>query len=64
MRDGNWQTTVGRGLKGHTIGILGLGKQEMYMHSVKCIDYIFSDDTTKQVLRTQMQKIKNETLNE
>ncbi|MDA9170786.1 D-2-hydroxyacid dehydrogenase family protein, partial [Alphaproteobacteria bacterium] len=27
MKDGNWQTTVGRGLKGHTLGILGLGKQ-------------------------------------
>ena len=27
MRDGKWQTTIGRGLKGNTIGILGLGKQ-------------------------------------
>ena len=27
MKDGNWQTTVGRGLKGYTIGIFGLGKQ-------------------------------------
>ena len=27
MKDGSWQTTVGRGLKGHTIGIFGLGKQ-------------------------------------
>ena len=27
MKNGNWQTTVGRGLKGHTIGIFGLGKQ-------------------------------------
>ena len=27
MKDGNWQTTVGRGLKGHTIGIFGLGRQ-------------------------------------
>jgi phosphoglycerate dehydrogenase-like enzyme len=27
MRDGNWQTTVGRGLKGNTLGIFGLGKQ-------------------------------------
>ena len=43
---------------------LGLGQQEMYLQSVKCIDYIFSDESTKQVLRTQMQKIKNETLNE
>ena len=27
MKDGNWQTTVGRGLKGNTLGIFGLGKQ-------------------------------------
>ena len=27
MKKGNWQTTVGRGLKGHTLGIFGLGKQ-------------------------------------
>ena len=27
MRDGRWQTTIGRGLKGNTLGILGLGKQ-------------------------------------
>ena len=27
MRDGTWQTTIGRGLKGNTLGILGLGKQ-------------------------------------
>ena len=27
MRDGNWQTTIGRGLKGNTLGIFGLGKQ-------------------------------------
>ena len=27
MRDGKWQTTVGRGLKGNTLGIFGLGKQ-------------------------------------
>ena len=27
MKDGNWQTTIGRGLKGNTIGIFGLGKQ-------------------------------------
>ena len=27
MKSGNWQTRVGRGLKGHTIGIFGLGKQ-------------------------------------
>ena len=27
MKDGKWQTTVGRGLKGNTIGIFGLGKQ-------------------------------------
>ena len=27
MKDGNWQTTVGRGLKDHTLGIFGLGKQ-------------------------------------
>ena len=27
MKNGNWQTTVGRGLKGHTIRIFGLGKQ-------------------------------------
>ena len=27
MKDGKWQTTVGRGLKGRTLGILGLGKQ-------------------------------------
>ena len=44
--------------------LLGLAKEEMYLQSVKCINYIFSGDTTKQVLRTQMQKIKNETLNE
>ena len=27
MKDGNWQTTVGRGLKGNTLGVFGLGKQ-------------------------------------
>ena len=27
MKEGKWQTTVGRGLKGHTLGIFGLGKQ-------------------------------------
>tara|TARA_B100000524_G_scaffold245672_1_gene131801 strand:+ start:15 stop:803 length:789 start_codon:yes stop_codon:yes gene_type:complete len=27
MKDGKWQTTIGRGLKGNTLGILGLGKQ-------------------------------------
>ena len=27
MKSGNWQTRVGRGLKGYTIGIFGLGKQ-------------------------------------
>ena len=27
MRDGRWQTTIGRGLKGNTLGIFGLGKQ-------------------------------------
>jgi len=27
MKNGNWQTTVGRGLKGNTLGIFGLGKQ-------------------------------------
>ena len=27
MKDGKWQTTIGRGLKGHTLGIFGLGKQ-------------------------------------
>ena len=27
MRDGNWQTEIGRGLKGNTLGIFGLGKQ-------------------------------------
>ena len=27
MKDGNWQTTIGKGLKGNTIGIFGLGKQ-------------------------------------
>ena len=27
IRDGKWQTTIGRGLKGNTLGILGLGKQ-------------------------------------
>ena len=27
MKDGNWQTTVGRGLKGNILGIFGLGKQ-------------------------------------
>lgn len=27
MQDGNWQTTIGRGLKGNTLGIFGLGKQ-------------------------------------
>ena len=26
MRNGNWQTTLGRGLQGRTLGILGLGK--------------------------------------
>ena len=27
MKEGKWQTTIGRGLKGNTLGILGLGKQ-------------------------------------
>ncbi len=27
MKDGNWQTTIGRSLKGNILGILGLGKQ-------------------------------------
>ena len=27
MKNGKWQTTVGKGLKGNTIGIFGLGKQ-------------------------------------
>ena len=27
MKNGNWQTTIGRGLKGNTLGIFGLGKQ-------------------------------------
>ncbi|MDB3914664.1 D-2-hydroxyacid dehydrogenase family protein [Alphaproteobacteria bacterium] len=27
MKDGNWQTTLGKGLKGNTLGIFGLGKQ-------------------------------------
>ena len=27
MKDGNWQTTIGRGLKGNVLGIFGLGKQ-------------------------------------
>ena len=27
MREGKWQTSIGRGLKGHTLGIFGLGKQ-------------------------------------
>ncbi len=27
MKEGNWQTTIGRSLKGNTLGIFGLGKQ-------------------------------------
>jgi len=27
MKNGKWQTTVGKGLKGYTLGIFGLGKQ-------------------------------------
>tara|TARA_B100000886_G_scaffold335632_1_gene293011 strand:- start:431 stop:1387 length:957 start_codon:yes stop_codon:yes gene_type:complete len=27
MKDGNWQTTIGRSLRGNTLGIFGLGKQ-------------------------------------
>ncbi len=27
MKDGKWQTTIGKGLKGNTLGIFGLGKQ-------------------------------------
>ena len=27
MKEGNWQTTIGRALKGNTLGIFGLGKQ-------------------------------------
>ena len=27
MIDGRWQSTIGRGLKGNTLGIFGLGKQ-------------------------------------
>ena len=42
--------------------LLGLGNQEMYLQSVKCIDFIFSDESTKQVLRTQMEMIKNKSL--
>ena len=33
MKDGNWQTKVGRGLKGNTIGIFGLGKQGLQVAS-------------------------------
>ena len=29
MKDGNWQTTIGRSLKGNNLGIFGLGKQEL-----------------------------------
>ena len=29
MKKGNWQTTIGRGLKGNILGIFGLGKQGM-----------------------------------
>ena len=34
MKDGNWQTTIGRGLKGNTLGIFGLGKQ-----GLQVVDY-------------------------
>ena len=33
MKDGNWQTTIGRGLKGNTLGIFGLGKQGLQVVS-------------------------------
>ena len=33
MKDGNWQTTIGRGLKGNTLGIFGLGKQGLQVAS-------------------------------
>jgi phosphoglycerate dehydrogenase-like enzyme len=33
MKEGNWQTTIGRGLKGNTLGILGLGKQGLQVAS-------------------------------
>ena len=34
MKDGNWQTTIGKGLKGNTLGIFGLGKQ-----GLQVVDY-------------------------
>ncbi len=34
MKDGNWQTTIGRSLKGNTLGIFGLGKQ-----GLQVVDY-------------------------
>ena len=33
MKEGNWQTTIGRGLKGNTLGIFGLGKQGLQVAS-------------------------------
>ena len=33
MKVGNWQTTIGRGLKGNTLGIFGLGKQGLQVAS-------------------------------
>ena len=33
MKDGNWQTRIGRGLKGNTLGIFGLGKQGLQVAS-------------------------------
>ena len=34
MKYGNWQTTIGRGLKGNTLGVFGLGKQ-----GLQVVDY-------------------------
>ena len=35
--------------------LLGLEPEEMLLHSLKCIDYIFANDTTKETLRAQIQ---------
>lgn len=35
--------------------LLGLGQEEMLLHSLKCIDFIFATDLTKETLRVQIQ---------
>ena len=47
MKDGNWQTTIGRGLKGNTLGIFGL------------IDKFFSHILNVRFIVTRLVLLKN-----